>query len=152
MSTQEIERKFLVHNTSYRELCTKTISIKQGYLQRDPRGTVRVRITPWDATLTIKGPRSEDGTTCTEIEKPLEFNEALAIMEMAENMGRIVVKTRYIVPWGDYLWEVDEYQDVSISTVAEIELPDADALTGANLPSWVGTEVTGDPRYYNANI
>jgi CYTH domain-containing protein len=34
--------------------------------------------------------------------------------------------------------------------VAEIEL--ADAEQPFEKPPWVGDEVTGDPRYYNANL
>ena len=35
-------------------------------------------------------------------------------------------------------------------TLAEVELPETS--TPFTPPSWFGEEVTGDPRYYNANL
>jgi adenylate cyclase len=34
--------------------------------------------------------------------------------------------------------------------VAEVELATADEFI--EIPSWIGKEVTGDPRYYNSNL
>lgn len=65
--------------------------------------------------------------------------------------GSIIHKTRWIVPYDDRLWEVDEFHDSREGlVVAEIELRAADDRF--DLPDFVGEEVTGDPRYYNSNL
>lgn len=40
----ETERKYLVKDSSYRNLSFKSSVITQGYLNRDPERTVRIRI------------------------------------------------------------------------------------------------------------
>ena len=48
-------------------------------------------------------------------------------------------------------WEVDEFRgDNTGLGVAEIELQDEQQQF--DRPSWVGIEVTSDPRFYNANL
>ena len=65
--------------------------------------------------------------------------------------GRLIIKTRYIVPFAGYVWEVDNFHgDLEGLTIAEIELPDKDSTF--SLPPFIGREVTGDPAYYNSNL
>ena len=52
----EIERKFLVKDNSWQGLDTSPISIRQGYLQKSPKGVVRIRLANNKGFLTIKGP------------------------------------------------------------------------------------------------
>ena len=58
----EIERKFLVKNTTFKEQAVKRIHIIQAYLSKDPERTVRVRITNQKAWLTIKGKSNKERT------------------------------------------------------------------------------------------
>ena len=51
----EIERKFLVRDTSFLDGCNGT-PLLQGYLAREQQASVRVRIAGEQAYLTIKGP------------------------------------------------------------------------------------------------
>lgn len=145
---KEIERKYLVTDTSYREVATEKRHIIQAYLNRDPNATVRVRIAGDMAFLTIKGKNS--GAVRDEWEYTIPISDARNMIERCAT-GRIIEKTRYIVPFGGYLWEVDEFGgELEGLTVAEIELPSAD--TEFSLPSFIGDEVTGDPRYYNSSL
>ena len=49
------------------------------------------------------------------------------------------------------MWEVDEFHGVNEGlVVAECELESQDQLV--DKPSWVGEDVTGDPRYFNSNL
>lgn len=145
---KEIERKYLVTDTSYREVATEKRHIIQAYLNRDPKATVRVRIAGDMAFLTIKGKNS--GAVRDEWEYAIPISDARNMIERCAT-GRIIEKTRYIVPFGGYLWEVDEFGgELEGLTVAEIELPSAD--TEFSLPSFIGDEVTGDPRYYNSSL
>ena len=52
---KEIERKFLVTDSSYRTMAKKSLPILQGYISRRREGTVRVRIKGNEAFITIKG-------------------------------------------------------------------------------------------------
>jgi len=62
-----------------------------------------------------------------------------------------IEKLRYHIPDGEFIWEVDEFLGVNKGLViAEIELEDEDQ--DFPRPSWIGSEVTGDPKYYNSNL
>ena len=52
---KEIERKFLVKSSDYKQLSHRKTEIAQAYLSPDKRATVRVRITDDLAYLTVKG-------------------------------------------------------------------------------------------------
>ena len=145
---KEIERKYLVKDASYRESAISKRHIIQAYLNRDPKATVRVRIADDKAYLTIKG--KNEGAVRDEWEYLIPTSDARAMIERCAT-GRIIYKTRYIVPFGGYTWEVDEFSgELAGLTVAEIELPAED--TKFSLPSFIGDEVTGDPRYYNSSL
>ena len=50
-----------------------------------------------------------------------------------------------------HTWEVDEYGGSNSGlTVAEVELKDS--KEHVELPDWVDSEVSGDPRYFNSNL
>lgn len=145
---KEIERKFLIISQSYRELAVNATSIKQAYLNRDPDATVRVRVRNGQAWLTVKG--RNHGMVRDEWEYAIPTSDAEAMIARCAR-GSVIDKTRYVVPFGGYEWEVDEFHGAhSGLTVAEIELPDTS--TEFPLPPFVGEEVTGDPRYYNSNL
>ena len=145
---KEIERKFLVIDKSYREMAVTGRSIVQAYLNRDPKATVRVRITDDKAFLTIKG--KNDGATRDEWEYPIPVSDARDMIARCAS-GRIIEKKRFVVPFEGYDWEIDEVGgELEGLTVAEIELPAEDAEF--SLPPFVGDEVTGDPRYYNSSL
>ena len=63
----------------------------------------------------------------------------------------LIEKRRYLVPCEGYTWEVDVFAGANEGlNVAEIELPAED--TPFEKPAWLGAEVSGDARYYNANL
>ena len=60
-------------------------------------------------------------------------------------------KTRYLEQHGNCLWEIDVFAGENQGlVVAEVELPDEQA--DFSRPDWLGKEVSGDVRYYNANL
>lgn len=145
---KEIERKFLVTNTSYRDMSAAEKLIVQAYLNRDPKATVRVRIIDSKAFLTVKG--KNEGALRDEWEYPIPVSDARGMIARCAS-GRVIEKTRFIVPFEGYKWEIDEFGgDLKGLVVAEIELPTEDAKFV--LPPFVGEEVTGDPRYYNSSL
>ena len=146
--SKEIERKFLVINDSYKSMATHSIEISQGYLSRKIEATVRVRITGDTARLTVKG--ANNGIVRNEWEYDIPLIDAREMLSDCAS-GRVISKTRYVVPYGGSVWEVDSFHgDLEGLTVAEIELPDKES--DFSLPPFVGREVSGDPAYYNSNL
>ena len=146
--SQEIERKFLVTDDSYRSLAVSHSEILQGYICSGHGHTVRVRTRGDKGYLTIKGP-STDGISRFEWEKEITLQDARELFTLCHS-GRIE-KTRYLVPNGKHVVEVDEFHGENEGLVfAEIELNDVNEPF--ERPSFLGDEVTGDSRYYNAYI
>lgn len=146
---KEIERKFLVLDSSYRDLAVRKIDMMQGYLSVDPDATVRVRIAGEQAFLTVKSRNC--GASRNEWEYQVPVSEA---REMLHNCckSRLIEKTRYVIPAENNLfWEIDEFHDALEGlVVAEIEIPAEDyAIT---LPDFIGEEVTDNPKYYNSSL
>jgi len=83
-----------------------------------------------------------------EFEYEIPFEEACELLTHCE---KVLQKTRYEIPAGDHVWEIDVFSGALDGLMlAEIELSDADETI--QLPSWVGEEVTHDPRYLNVNL
>lgn len=143
----EIEHKYLVVDDRYKRLATRQIEIRQGYLDRDPRHTVRVRIADQAGYLTIKG--ITEGASRLEFEYPIPKEDAERLLTLCE--GTVIHKVRHIVQHQGFIWEVDEFLERSTPLViAEIELPDEQTVYP--LPPFVGENVTGQKEYYNANL
>lgn len=146
---QEIERKFLVADKNADSWRNAIYSeTRQGYLSIDKHRTVRVRTAGDAAYLTIKG--ITEGATRTEYEYPIPVAHAREMLD-GLCLRPLIEKRRHRVGYGGFVWEVDEfYGDNAGLIVAEIELESAQQVF--DKPPWVGTEVTDDPRYYNANL
>lgn len=141
----EIERKFLVTDDTWRSASGTRYT--QGYLSRDPNRTVRVRIAGDFAWLTIKGRTT--GVTRPEFEYEIPLDDAHALLALCDNP--LIDKIRRTITHDGHLWEVDEFLGENQGLIiAEIELDSEDELFTP--PPWLGPEVTGDPRYYNANL
>ncbi len=141
----EIERKFLVQGTPWRE--GSGVSFTQGYLNRDKERTVRVRIAGGNAFLTIKG--LTQGASRAEFEYGIPMSDAQQLLKLSD--GPIIQKTRYVIVHEGSTWEVDEFLGDNTGLVlAEIELKSQDQPFSR--PPWLGAEVTHDRRYYNSNL
>jgi adenylate cyclase len=145
----EIERKFLVTSTEFLSESKKSNRIVQGYLNSNPERTVRIRIKGTQGFITIKGKGNESGTTRFEWEKEIEVTEAEQLLLLCED--GVIDKIRYEIPFGKHLYEVDVFEgDNKGLIIAEIELEDENE--SFEKPNWLGEEVTGDDRYYNASL
>ena len=143
----EIERKFLIKSDAYKEEATSIKRIVQGFLNTHPNRTVRVRIKGNNGFLTIKGISNEAGTSRFEWEQEIEVSEAEALLKICEET--VIEKTRYDIPVGAHMFEVDEFLDENEGLViAEIELEHED--DPFDRPKWLGEEVTGQVKYYNS--
>jgi adenylate cyclase len=145
----EIERKFLVRDQSLAFLeGAAGKKILQGYISSDAGVSVRVRTKGDKAYLTIKG--AADGISRAEFEYEIPWDDAEAMLDKVCHAGK-VVKTRYELPRGGHVWEVDVFEGENAGlVVAEIELGSADEAF--ERPDWLGEEVSEDPRYLNARL
>ena len=142
---REIERKFLVKNSWHPQ--SEGVKIAQGYLSTVPERTVRVRLKGEKGYLTIKG--KNQGISRAEFEYEIPVGDAEELLKLAEQP--ILSKTRYLEQHGNRLWEIDVFAGENQGlVVAEVELPDEQAEFSR--PDWLGQEVSGDVRYYNANL
>ena len=143
----EIERKFLVRADSWRGGKEGT-RYRQGYLINSASRTVRVRLSDAGAWLTIKGARV--GLTRPEFEYAIPAGDAERMLATLCE-GSLVEKTRYRVPYGAHVWEVDEFHGDNAGLVlAELELQhEAETF---ERPAWLGEEVSEDLRYYSGRL
>ncbi len=142
----EIERKYRVNGCSYRQY--ECIYYKQGYLSADKQRTIRIRIAGDNACITIKG--ATEGFTRKEFEYPIPVADAAEMLDSLCLPG-IIEKKRYRYPYDGHVWEIDEFLGENEGlVVAEIELESESE--SFQLPSFIGAEVTGDPRYYNSSL
>lgn len=145
----EIERKFLVTSKAFKADAFNSNTIKQGFLNRDPERTVRVRIKNDQGYLTIKGKSSDSGLSRFEWETTVKKEDAEILLRHCEQ--GVIDKTRYEIKVGTHIFEVDEfYGDNEGLILAEIELHSEDEPF--KKPIWLGKEVTGDIRYYNSQL
>lgn len=89
----EIERKFLVCGDGWRTAspAPSGVRLTQGYLNRDPARTVRVRVAGDAAFITVKG--LTHGATRLEFEYPIAVADAQALLALCD--GPLIDKTRY---------------------------------------------------------
>ena len=145
----EIERKFLVKNTNYRTESKRSSHIIQGFLNNHKKRVVRVRLMDEKGFITIKGKSTKNGLQRYEWEKEIPMEEAMELMKLVEKP--ILEKTRYFVYFKKHLFEVDEFHGANQGlVVAEIELSEAEEKFDS--PPWLGKEVTGKKKYYNAKL
>lgn len=143
----EIERKFLLQGDAWRGL-GQAVLLRQGYLSSARERVVRVRIEGEQAMLTIKG--ANVGATRGEWEYPIPLADAVELLDgLCEQP--LIEKYRHRIEHAGMVWEIDEFLGANAGlVVAEIELGSEDQPF--EKPEWVGAEVSGDARYYNANL
>lgn len=151
INNMEIERKFLVRDDTYRQMARQKVHIRQAYLALGENCSVRIR--QWDeqAFLTIKSRPVKGSFSRYEFEKEVPLAEAQQLFLLALPGG--IDKYRYIVPTEipDLVFEVDEFLgDNEGLVVAEIELTSESQAYPH--PSFLGEEVTFDPRYLNSYL
>ncbi len=144
---QEIERKFLVTNQSWRSQVEGKL-YRQGYIPTTDVRTVRIRTVGDQGFITLKGPVVN--MTRPEYEYEIPLADAQTMLDTLCDPP-LIEKYRYRLPIDDVLWEIDEFLGENQGLLmAEVELTSPDQRV--HLPAWIGDEVTGDSRYYNSNL
>ena len=144
----EIERKFLVTSTAWRDAAPTPITIRQGYLLKSNGASLRVRIID-DSNAVITFKTAGSGVSRGEYEYPIPLEDARELLLLAGD--RTIDKQRSTLSHSGKIWVVDEFTGRHAGLVlAEIELQtEAEAF---ETPTWAGAEVTGDPAYSNAQL
>lgn len=145
---KEIERKFLVNKEIWEKLTKpKPIFIKQGYLSKNEKGVVRIRVKDENAFLTIKS--ANHGVERYEFEYEVPVSEA----ELMFNLfcDKYIEKQRFEIKVGEKVWEIDEFINPKQNFIlAEIELEHSEEKF--LLPNWIEKEVSDEPIYFNSNM
>ena len=141
----EIERKFLIKElpdlTKY-----ESNHITQGYLCTNP--VVRVREDGNKYYLTYKG---KGLLAREEANLPLTQEAFEHLITKAD--GRIIQKTRYLIPFAPYTIELDVFEGVHAPLImAEVEFPSIEEANSFVAPAWFGEDVTNDAAYHNSNM
>ena len=142
---QEIERKYLVANESWRAEVGRSMRIAQGYLC-SRKLTARVRICDDRGILTFKGKSRDGGLSRFEFEREIPHRVAELLLCRCDG---VVDKVRHLVEVNGHTFEVDEFRCENEGLiVAEVEL--SSVTERVTLPSWIGDEVTGERCFYNS--
>ena len=143
---REIERKFLVRKLPDDLAAYPSTEISQGYLVSTDDGLqVRLRKKRELCSLTYKRGL---GQVREEREVALTAEQFATLWPATE--GKRLVKTRYDIPLGDRVVEIDIYGGKHDGlVVAEVEFGDEASALDFQPPDWLGDDVTGDPRYSN---
>ncbi|OQY19586.1 MAG: adenylate cyclase [Desulfobacteraceae bacterium 4572_35.1] len=144
----EIERKFLLTNDEWRSQVKSRSKFVQGYLSTTPERTVRIRMADEQAWLTVKG--KSCGNSRCEYEYTIPLTDAVEMLDCLCKQP-LIEKWRYRLDFCGHQWEIDEFIGSNNGLlVAEIELKEADEKFSR--PTWLGDEVSDDPRYFNSNL
>jgi adenylate cyclase len=144
----EIERKFLLHDDSWRNSVSHQQRIIQGYMANTDKCSVRIRVSGDKANINIKSMTID--ISRSEYEYPVPVNEANDMLHSL-CIKPLIEKTRNYVNDNGHTWEIDEFEgDNKGLVIAELELDKADQQFVS--PPWLGKEVSGDLRYFNISL
>ncbi len=154
----EIERTFLLDSMPALPAGAVVLRIEQGYLPqrspgRDPlaEGRLRRTVHPDGAVVCTHTVKHGEGLVRREAERTITAEEF--DRRWPQTAGRRLTKTRYCVPDGGLLWEIDRYDQLDL-VLADIELPTPE--TPVTFPPWLAPhvirDVTDEPEYRNYRI
>lgn len=153
----EIERKYLIRMPDEAVLSShgKAYRLTQTYLTGGPNGEnrrVRKTVRGDCVTYTYTQKTRLTALSCIEEERALTEEEYTAILAEAREDSAPVHKTRWRLPYGTQVLEVDIYPFWQEVAVLEVELTGEDEAV--RLPPWISLirEVTGEGRYKNTQI
>jgi len=144
----EIERKWLVR--SLPDLTGRVgVQVRQGYLTRDS-DSVEVRLRSMGDCF-FQTVKSRGGLVRQEVEWEISEQQFHILWPFVKD--RTLEKLRYRIHFADREIELDVYQGgLGGLVVAEVEFVDAESAQLFSPPSWMGLEVTNDPRFRNSAL
>lgn len=158
-SHREIERKYLIRQPDAGRLksqpgCVQWDIVQTYLMESEPGLTRRIRQVTTGGSVkyykTVK--RRLTALSCEEEEREISRSEYLCLLTEADPRRRPIEKTRYRIPHGGRVLEVDIYPFWSDRAILEIELeretdqPDIPACLS------VIRDVSDDPAYKNSQL
>ncbi len=144
----EIERRFLVRGSAWRQHIRWQAPLRQGYLLASEEGlTVRVRLgADEQAWLTLKA--AAGAIARHEFEYPIPAADAEALLALAPVQ---LAKVRYGLDLAGGDWVLDVFEGANAPLVlAEVELGSLE--DPLNPPPWCSLEITGQHALSNAAL
>ena len=154
----EIERKYLI---AYPDIAVLSAfpgavakEITQTYLTAPAGQTLRVRRVCVGGAVRYIETRKirKSDLSAVEEERELTADAYEAALQKADPARRPIEKTRWCLPWGGHVVEVDLFPFWSDRAVAEVELNSEEEAVTLPPCLTVIKEVTGDARYRNARL
>ena len=144
----EIEKKFLLKNIP--DLSSEQYyDILQGYLPSQKDSELRIR--KYGDRFLKTSKKSHVSGYREEIEEYISKEEFERLWPHTE--GRRIEKTRYRIPFGDLIIELDIFSGKNKGLeVAEVEFDTEDKANTFVPPKWFGQDVTLDSKYKNVNL
>ncbi|MBQ8894858.1 MAG: hypothetical protein IJ043_10690 [Clostridia bacterium] len=152
MPPYEIERKYLIQRPDLLNLSTlcRVKEICQTYLPT-AEGSLRVRRTEERGTVSYveTAKRSVSTLRRIEIERELTEEEYERRLAARDPRRQTIRKTRYCLPYGNHIFEIDIYPFWTKQAVMEVELKEENEEF--SFPPFIKVirEVSEDPRYSN---
>ena len=142
----EIERKFLIKELPKNLETYPCRHLEQGYLSTAP--VVRVRKDNDKYELTYKG---KGAMVREEYNLPLTAESFEHLKQKID--GRLIVKKRYMIPYGELTIELDVFEgDLAALTLAEVEFSSEEEATAFEAPDWFAEDVTFSKLYHNSYL
>lgn len=155
----EIERKFTVRSLPVDLVQYPCKELEQGYLCTHPVVRVRKAVMNGEATyllcykskLGLEKKADATAHVCREEEMPLTKESYESLLSKVD--GRVITKTRYLIPYGTYTIELDVFAGELAGLVfAEVEFPNEEESAAFVMPDWFATDVTFDDRFKNNKL
>ena len=149
----EIEKKYKIKQLPKGLEKYEKIEIEQAYLVNRSKITVRVRKYNEDKFILSykmkKKKSSSEVSVCDEVE--LELTEEAYEHLKEKHDGRVLQKTRYIIPLKDGLKvEIDRFKDFFNGVCfAEIEFKSEEQAKEYIIPDWLGEDISKEKRVKN---
>lgn len=141
----EIERKFLVKRIPSLD-GLRHDKIIQGYVSLLPE--IRVRKKGDEYYICEKS-----GGNIVRDEREHKTDEKTFEKLFAKTSGRVIEKTRYYIPSGKYVFELDIYSGKHEGlTVVEVEFSTLEEANNFTPPDWFGEDVSCRAEYKNKNL
>lgn len=147
----EIEKKFIVEQLPENLTQYEVWEIEQCYLCTSP--AIRVRKRNDSYLLTYKKHHTGEASLSVsdEVELPLTAEAYEHLKQKAD--GRILVKTRYRIPYRQWTIELDVFHgDYEGFCMAEVEFSSREESEIFEPPAWFGRDVSGDRNYSNSHL
>lgn len=140
----EIERKFLLKELPENLNSYPVRHLEQGYLCTGPVVRIRKDNDKYELTYKAKGMMVRE-----EQNLPLNKDAYEHLKEKID--GRLIIKKRYMIPFGKYTIELDIFEgDLAPLTLAEVEFASEEEAKTFVAPDWFAEDVTFSKLYHNS--